>query len=259
MPTINRDIAAFRLALTKALHPPAKPSSINIDLFSAASLQIYSAVTVAYLYFLGWMFLYYYLLNFGIDIFSLDIPLHYFFVYSFATISFSWSRWWWAVCLLGVAVPIVVVLAHFLYASRTQSAAPVLRSILAGILLIVLIGTVFFLGHLGSEQAGEARYRNLRFASKQSYEFDFRSGIALPSNPTLQALISFDPQRRAIPILETTDRIFVLVQPAAPAEGRDYRRSARVVEISRSDVLFTKVKIPDARLQPEEALDLWRE
>lgn len=40
------------------------------------------------LYFLGWMYLYYFLENFQISIISIDIPFHYFFIYSFATIKY---------------------------------------------------------------------------------------------------------------------------------------------------------------------------
>lgn len=45
------------------------------------------------LYFTGWMYLYYYLANFGFSIFEVNVPFHYIVIYSFAVLDGLIAQW----------------------------------------------------------------------------------------------------------------------------------------------------------------------
>lgn len=70
--------------------------------------SILTLIVGAIFYFLGWMYLYYYLNYFGFSIFEVDVPFHYFFIYSFAifdNISFFNSA--------GLAISAIVTILYF--------------------------------------------------------------------------------------------------------------------------------------------------
>jgi hypothetical protein len=246
------EIRRLRTAILAALRGSARSgnsvaSAEKTELLSSGAVQFYCVAAASLLYFLGWMFLYYYLFNFGIDIFALDIPFYYFFVYAFSALSFAWSQWAWAIVVSGCAIPLLISFAKSLYQTKALDGARGLSSALAGVTIVFAVGFAFFLANWVAERAAEARTQDLRFQSQVSYEFTFRKETSIPSDPFLIALQTFDPARRALPIIETPDRFYVLVQPTDAREDPRYRRSGRVVAIERSDVLFARVKIPNAR------------
>lgn len=52
----------------------------------SSAITILTIVITSLLYFTGWMYLYYFLLDFGFSIFEVDIPFHFTLVYSFAVL-----------------------------------------------------------------------------------------------------------------------------------------------------------------------------
>lgn len=67
------------------------------------ALTVITLFLTSLLYFTGWMYLYYYLADFGFSIFEVSIPLHYIIVYSFAVLDDYFST----------AIHIVVALLGF--------------------------------------------------------------------------------------------------------------------------------------------------
>ncbi len=57
-----------------------------------ATLALISIAITSWLYFTGWMYLYYYLRSFGFSIFEVDVPFHYFFIYAFAVLDTPTER-----------------------------------------------------------------------------------------------------------------------------------------------------------------------
>lgn len=266
MSTLEHELRKLRTTLSIAIEnltrqlKPTEPASKPLELLSSGAIQLYSIGVVALLYFLGWMFLYYYLLSFGIDIFALDIPFHYFFVYAFATIKFSSIKWPWIVALCVLLAPVIIVVAHILI-GRSKVTGNQFFLVIGTVLLAALVGAVFFLAHAGAQRTADWDYKKIRYAPAFSYEFRFRPNISLESSPRLAGLQSIQLDRsgstKAIPIIETKDRYFVLIQAVLPPPADSRTRTiARVVEINRDDVLFATIVTSDERLTCDEAQDL---
>ena len=205
--------------------------------------QRYSILFAAVAYFLGWMHLYYYLHEFRVDIFAVDIPFQYFFVYAFVALRLMFDAhfWWTSLVILGV-IALTLAPRWMLPAIGLGMRSPLFAFGTAACWLLALVLT-FGLGQLGSYSTALLRAKSIRDAPPSFVEFVFKDPAQLTIDDDIAALLAFDPMtnRVATLILETRDRYFVLVQPvdAAPEEKV---QSARVIEISRADVLYSKTR-----------------
>jgi hypothetical protein len=255
MRSIPAELRRLRASLSHRRPPAAAPASAA-EAPSSAIFKEYFIAIAALVYFMGWMFLYYYLLNFGIDIFAVDLPFYYFFVYAFAAIRHALVNPSWAGWLA------VLVIAALLIASRWSGLAledgrqrPSLAYLPTFLGVIASAGAYIF-GHQPAYGAAAARAQAIRFDPPIEVQFHFRESPGLlrrlfpaKESPSLAALTEMTLDRSVTVILETTNRYFVLVQPLAIGDGADYRSAARVVEIGRDDVKFTEFKLPNAKRQ----------
>jgi hypothetical protein len=224
---------------------------------SSAIFKEYFIVIAALVYFMGWMFLYYYLLNFGIDIFAVDLPFYYFFIYAFAAIRHalvnpSWTGW---LAILVIAALLIASRWSGLALEDARKRRPSL-AYLPTFLGVIAIAGAFIFGHQSAYGAAASRAQAVRFDPAIAVQFHFRDSPGFlrslfPSkeSPSIAALTEMTLDRPVTLILETTNRYFVLVQPVAIGDGADYRSAARVVEISRDDVKFTEFKLPNMKRQ----------
>jgi hypothetical protein len=256
MRPLSAELRRLRILIARRTPRAARPATAP-ETSSTAIFKEYFVVIAALVYFMGWMFLYYYLYDFGIDIFAVDLPFYYFFVYAFAAIRHALVNPSWT----GVLA--VAVIAALLVASRWSGL--VLRdgrerpwfAYLPTFLAVAAVAGAFVLGHQAAYGAAAARAQALRFDPGIEAQFHFRHVpgflhrlfASAPENPSIAALADTDPDRPARVILETGNRYFVLVQPVADDDGADYRSAARVVEISRDDVKFVEFKLSNAKRQ----------
>jgi hypothetical protein len=259
MRSISAELRRLRASLSHQRRRPAAAPGGTSGAAEASSSPIfkeYFIVIAALVYFMGWMFLYYYLLNFGIDIFAVDLPFYYFFVYAFAAIRhvLVHPSWTYGVALLAIAVLLFAL--HWIGLALTEGRAPPSLAFLRNLLGVAAVAIAFIVGHQAAYGAAAARTQALRFDPAVEAQFHFRKSpgllarlFAAEESPSLAALATTNPNRPAIVILETSSRYFVLVQPVADGDGADYRSAARVVEVARDDVKFVEFKLPNAKRQ----------
>jgi hypothetical protein len=236
-----------RAASTAAGATEASPGAI---------FKEYFVVIAALIYFMGWMFLYYYLLDFGIDIFAVDLPFYYFFVYAFAAVRHALISPSWAGGLALLAIALLLTASRWIDLVLKDGRAPRSLAVLPNLLGTAAVAVAFIAAHQAAHGAAAARAQALRFDPVIEAQFHFRQTpgflarlFPAEESPSLAALAVLKRNRPATVILETSNRYFVLVQPVAADDGPDYRSAARVVEIARDDVKFVEFKLPNAKRQ----------
>lgn len=247
-----RDWVTNVLILAPSKTSAAAPTaSKHGELFPSAIIPLFSVGSAALLYFTGWMYLYYYLLNFQIDMFSVDVPFYFFFIYSFATITYSWIHWKFAVLLFSFGAVTIAVVSRLLVIRAEGFLSFSVRALLAIWLITSMVGVSFFLTHYAAERAAYAQYRERRFRFPTSWEFSFKKDVDVPNDKFLSALKDFSPDAQIVPIIETSDRYYVLIQPTPASDGQTYRSAGRVIEIPRDEVLFARLKLSNDALNDE--------
>jgi hypothetical protein len=151
-----------RWARLKAALPRPAPSGSVKD-GPILSFQALIVSVAAILYFLGWMYLYYYLFEFGIDIFALEIPFYYIFVYSFAVIRHSFQA--------NMAGVLIAASTAILVYGVTRYFVP--RA--ASFVLLAFASSAFLLGHSAAISAARDRSEQLRFDPTSFVEVVFPS------------------------------------------------------------------------------------
>ena len=76
------------LPCTSKLHYPF--ATLGRDM-SEKAIGLVTVLLGAWLYFLGWVYIYFFFLYFSIDIYELDLPIYFILVHSFSVIRFLWS------------------------------------------------------------------------------------------------------------------------------------------------------------------------
>jgi hypothetical protein len=206
--------------------------------------QRYSILFAAVAYFLGWMHLYYYLHEFRVDIFAVDIPFQYFFVYAFVALRLMFdAHFWWTVLVILGVVFLTLAPRWILPSLGIAMRSPLFAFGTAACWLVALVLT-FGLGQLGSYSTALLRAKSIRTAPPAFIEFVFKDPTQLEIDDDTAALLAFDPttNRVATLILETQDRYFVLVQAVAVETEEELVQTARVIEVSRGDVLYSKTR-----------------
>jgi len=223
-----------RWARLKAALPRPAPSGSVKD-GPILSFQALIVSVAAILYFLGWMYLYYYLFEFGIDIFALEIPFYYIFVYSFAVIRHSFQA--------NMAGVLIAASTAILVYGVTRYFVP--RA--ASFVLLAFASSAFLRGHSAAISAARDRSEQLRFDPTSFVEVVFPSdNDVVKTDQHLSRLTKFDPASPATLIIASRDRYFLLLQPFLRGEP-DYRPSAKVLELKREDVVALKFKLSNRR------------
>jgi len=246
-----------------------KPDEVS----SKSALSIYAIGIPALLYFLGWMNLFYYLDYFGVYIFSIDIPFHFFFIYSFSVFKFAISA---VDNVIDVRLLSALFLGLLLYvwlfcpqlktdipATINSLTMPLRHPIGAVFLLFIL----FVLGHLIAQADGITQAENLRAnpqplvkvfpkpsksSGKKSADGTCVCGAQSSPPDPFSGNGQFDVNTRVTVAFATKTRYFVLVQRLATekdvkedGKSTKYRPEAEIVEISASEIAYLTTKLQE--------------
>lgn len=182
-----------------------------------------------YLYFIGWVYVYWLYSHFGISFTSLDIPVYYFFVYSYAVASYfpqivkacTYSGLFFWVTSGVVAIVILLALLARTYSKK-------------GILVVVFVALfpLFFCLARGAaiEKAKEIRERGRRV----SFVFKTKQLRAYPPE-----FVKANKDGNLKLLLQTKDKYYVFFQP--PGKGLPL---GFVYDLLRSDVSLVKIDMP---------------
>jgi len=167
-----------------------------------------------YLYFIGWTYAYYLYSHFGVSLYSLDIPVYYFFIYSYAVI---YSHKWWVMLLLGGFFIIVIALR-----SRKE-----LRKLVAISFLLVFFPVSFGIAKTTAFESalllrkGYGQTINLVFreAQKETLKGNSESNTApeiekqsnIKNYP--EVIIKANEEGELRLLTQTKDKFYVLYQP----------------------------------------------
>ena len=218
-PRITKLILPYRAKLdvchTHIGYPEPASSAKSEEVFS--TLRNLLLLVAIYLYFIGWIYVYYYYNHFGISLFSLNIPVYYFFAYSNSVVG-NWTT----TLILLLLVSLGFKLKHLFL--HTYIIGPV----------VVLLFPVFF---VVAKESGISRAQQLRIAGAKPISFILKEGIKkYYPNDFIQANNNGDVRL----IYQTKDRYFVFVQPIS---NENVMPRGNTYDIRMEHILLATIKL----------------
>ena len=237
-------------------------------------LALYAIGIPALLYFLGWMNLFYYLRYYGVYLFSIDIPFHFFFIYSFSVIKYII---WLIDDFLNIYVVLIAVFVIpwmvwkfspkawvFIVVCAQKICALFGHSAGAAVALFIL----FVLGHQAAKTSGINHAEDIRsdpqplirIYLKPSHSPEKQSADAAKSDPSNTPMpnpfnddIQFDVTKRVTVLFATKKKYIFLVQRlptsneivASVNNNPGYRPEAQVVEIRADEIIYLTTKLEE--------------
>jgi len=200
-----------------------------------STVRDFIMIVAIYLYFTGWIFVYYQFREFGISLPSVDIPVYYFFLYSYTVISEN---------LLWFILPLALLLAL----AHTSNK-------IAKILGIVIISAGFFpVCFYLAKKSGEGESLRLRSGDAKNITLIFKeSALASLSDKSLKLhdleyLLDENFQKPLKLLTQTNQSYFVFFQPP-PDSGSSLLPRCYVYEINKSDIYLSRIKLPNVKVQ----------
>jgi hypothetical protein len=173
-----------------------RPTSGTASGLLSAGTTIISVI-VAYLYFAGWVYSYYFYEDFGVYLVSFDVPFQYFPVYAFTVMT----------SVSGAVLTLALLSALYLF----------VRNRLSGLTLMALLIVAFPLSFLTAQNIGHSEATSERIRRKPIVHFSFKNpelakySIKLSERPV--SILDLDTEEKLDLLLETKDRVVVFYQP----------------------------------------------
>lgn len=184
-----------------------------------------------YLYFTGWVYIYYYLDNFGISLSSLDTPLYFFFVYSYTVIS-DGKMW------LGAVTAVAVVVLFLLQRYK--------RELVKKFVLTLLLAGLFPLSFYLAKSSGRRQAVLMRMGSAKPVRFVLKKD-AQESYPEDFKLANEAESLKLI--FQTEDRFYALQQDLGEAQVQSLPIGSTFV-LFKGDVQTVRIDLID--MPPKE-------
>lgn len=199
--------------------------NVNRDL--ASIWKIVVPILAIYLYFAGWVYAYYYFQHFGISLISVDIPLYYFFVYSYSALDK------WIYVLLSL-----ILLCNYLYKLTDY------MTIIVPILLIICFPLVFY----QSQNNAYINAINLRQNSGKRIKIIFeKKGLVnnFIDPCSFENFSSLNNNHKLKFITSSKESYYVMYQPI-PMENSSELPRACVYKIEAKDTVLTVIPLQNA-------------
>jgi hypothetical protein len=214
----------------------ASPGANNETSGKSETLAILRNATVIvaiYLYFTGWVYAYFvYQNHFGVSFSSLEIPVYYFFVYSYTVIDYAFLL---LSSYLGsdpIALPAVLV---FLALNLVFILQSIQANAYKYVLILILISVFPLTFYLARNTAIDVAIK-MRTGQARKIEFVLKkdSRQTFPRN-----FLTANKKGNLRLLIQTKERFIVFHQPPGLL-----LTSANVYDVPRSEVLLARVEIP---------------
>ncbi|MGA2739747.1 MAG: hypothetical protein ABSG65_20185 [Bryobacteraceae bacterium] len=212
----------------QAAMPPVRTDSQQLPGLLGAAAAALSVVGV-YDYFTGWVYAYFYYKDFGVSLLSLDMPLQYFFTYSYTVVNTG----------RGATLIVVLLGAVYMYAVK--------RLGISGLIgLLIVAFPLLFLAARSVSHIESARTRTLRaipvrllFKNPEQARFAKAADKATASTSLSDPeLLDVNKRGNLNLLLETRDRLIVFYQPSSLGGSMP---EAYVFSLMRSDLQWSMV------------------
>ena len=174
-----------------------------------------------YLYFIGWIYEFYYYRNFGIPLSALDIPVYYFFIFSYSAVEFKII---WYVILIGILILLVFI------------PRDAIRKWAIVFYMIILFPLSFYLAKSASDQYA----LKVRRGSAKTISFVLKGDA---SNRYPPEFLSANERGDLRFLTQTKDRFYVFLQPIDPDQPVLPVASSYIVP--ERDVSLVTIELPD--------------
>ena len=198
----------------EAPNSATKPELHSVLSTSASVLAVYS-------YFAGWFYLYFYLGHFGISLWSLEVPLHFFFIYAYSVGTLI------MVVLGAIAIGVVLAIS-------TSEFDPKLRLVGLVTLGVVMFPTIFFVAENVAYQKAEQVRRGTILPSVR---------VTLTDAAALRVDKSLDQANKNNELqllFETKERIYVIRQLVGNEKSLPI---GHIFSLSRNAVDFIDIEV----------------
>ena len=203
------------------INSPIENSAINDskELFLTFSNLI--LIIAVYLYFMGWVYIYFLFTHFGISMITLDIPFHYIFLYSISVV----NDWKTILVIIGA-----ILLLCFAFKSKSKFKALIMCSS-----LVFLFFVFFYISKsIAIDEATRIRTgfsKRIILTLKRNSETKY-PGMFLKANKEGKLKLLF----------QTKDNYFVIYQVAGEKECIPF---GYTFDIPRADILLVKIEMQD--------------
>jgi hypothetical protein len=194
-------------------------SSTQPELFSVLKNVVF--IFALYLYFAGWLHAYYFFQQFGISLSSVDIPVYYFFIYSYSVFLTFW----------GFVVLLFLITALTLAVKCRPRGA-----YLFVIAFILLFPAIFY----AARAAGTRDANEKRSGYAKTVEFIFKKDAAEKLDTEF---VELNAKGQLQLLTLTKDRYLVFHQPRGEGGAQP---NATTYSIAASDVVLAKVDLPSS-------------
>ncbi|MBI2314112.1 MAG: hypothetical protein HYU77_16600 [Betaproteobacteria bacterium] len=207
-------------------------ASQNVDL--ASYLKNWAFLVAIYIYFVGWIYLYFYYRQFGIPLVSLDVPFYYFFVYSYAVIGAA-NTW------LGYTFIVLFVVVFVLLQRPWANEQHATLNIMQKAILIVSSIALFYVSFALARDQAQANAMDARdnkgtnsicFTLKKEAEDKYPPDFLGANAECLLMLLT-----------ETRERYYVLHQPPSREGVMPYGYAH---EVPKDTVILATIRLKDA-------------
>jgi hypothetical protein len=213
-------------------------SNESPGLFSllAAPVLIFDVIAV-FLFYLGWVYVYYLYYNFSVNVHALDIPLYYFFVYALPVIITNKTDY-----LIAFAIVLIVLVVIKALAPRLQRNHPRLREQqLSAVVITAFFLVLLVLSHAWAQEAAQVTAADMRSGNAKTIRFTFRED---PTKLYPQEFIEANNTDKLKLVVQTKDRFIVFFQPES--EEKVLPMGSTYV-VFNSDVRLANIEIENIR------------
>ena len=187
-------------------------------------------VLAIYLYFIGWVYSYFLFKDFGISLHLINIPIYYFFVYSYSVIFNH-------ILYFIIILIIILTLAYLLIISFKR------LNKISLLFAIVLCVSTFYPFYLLAKKEASTQALYLREGHANIISFTFKKEISASFK---KDLLDANNQDRLCLIIQTKDEFYVLYQ----AKGiQNELPQGFIYIIPTNDVLYAKIELNEKKEQ----------
>jgi hypothetical protein len=204
------------------------PSASRVDILAVLRNAVFFIAT--YLYFTGWVYVYYFLRDFGIALSSVNTPVYYFFVYSYGVMESNF--FWLLLIVVGVIVSLMLCRKYKLENMRNW-------------LVVLILAAIFPISFYAAVRTAHKQALALRRGIAKSISFTLRKDV---SENYPEEFLEANSNGDLKVVFQTEDRFYVLSQPITEDQVLPI---AYTFTIFKSDVQAVTVELTDSPLKED--------
>ena len=199
-------------------------------------LRDFVVIAAITLYFTGWLYIHSFYNIFGLSSLSLEIPFHYFFVYSYLVIAHAYSKVIADVFSTSVFIAILLAMVAFAIFLRGTFAPAHVKRISVILLIVIVLPAFLYQARKNAIELAMERSKEVRRGKAPKIMFVLKKETA---RVYPEEFINANKDGGLRLLLHTKERYYAFFQPPGEALA-----VGSVYDVSRNHVLLARIVMP---------------